>query len=87
MKFRIEYIAKKERPVYVFARQLEPGEFRVSSTSSLGDVPIRPYISQPRALTSDGEPDRTVFTFILESANDVPKLELGQVVELSESFD
>jgi hypothetical protein len=85
MKFRIEYIARKERPVYLFARQLETGEFFVSQTSRLGDVPIKPQVSRPRALTPDGKPDLSVFAFVLVTANDLPKLEVGQVVELSSS--
>ena len=85
MKFRIEYIAMKERPVYFFARQLEPGEFLVSETSRLGEASIKPHVSQPRALTPSGKPDLSVFTFVLASANDLPKLEVGQVVQLSDS--
>jgi hypothetical protein len=82
MKFRIEYIATKERPAYLFARQVEPGQFSVSQTSRLGGVPIKPRISCPRALTPSGQPDGTIFTFVLATANDLPKLAVGQVVEL-----
>ena len=85
MKFRIEYIATEERPVYLIARQLEPGEFLVSETSRLGDASIKPYVSQPRALMPGGKPDLSVFTFVLATANDLPKVEVGQVVELSGS--
>jgi len=83
MRFRIEYIAQHQRPAYLFARQLEAGEFLVSAASRLGGVAIKPYVSQPRALTSDGKPDLLVFTFILATANDLPKLRVGQEVELS----
>lgn len=82
MKFRIEYIAKNERPVALFARQLEAGEFSVSPASALGGVAIKPHISQPRSLTPEGRPDLSVFTFYLATANDLPKLSVGQVVEL-----
>ena len=68
----------------LFARQLEEGEFSVSEGSRLGGVPIKPYVSQPRALTSDGKPDMTVFTFVLATANDLPKLKVGQKAELDE---
>ena len=85
MKFRIEYIAEKQRPVYLFARQLEPGVFSLSQKSRLGAVPIRSVVSQPRVLTADGKPDLTVFAFVLATANDLPKLRVGQVVELSSS--
>jgi hypothetical protein len=83
MKFRIEYIAQRERPAYLFARQLEAGEFFVSEASRLGGVAIKPYVSQPRALTSDGKPDLSIFTFVLATANDLSKLTVGQEVELS----
>jgi hypothetical protein len=84
MKFRIEFIAQKRRPAFLFARRLEPGDFHVSANSKLGEVPIRPTIAMPRALTTEGEPDMTVFTFYLTTANDLPKLSVGQVVELGE---
>ena len=84
MRFRIEFTAKKERPVFLFARQLELGDFHLSENSKLGEVPIRPNLAMPRALTTEGKPDMTVFTFYLATANDLPKLSVGQVVELSE---
>lgn len=84
MKFRIEYIAQKQRPCFLFARQLDMGDFHLSEKSKLDDVPIRPHLSMPRALTTEGKPDMTVFTFYLASANDLPRLLVGQVVELSE---
>ena len=83
MKFRIEYIASKERPAYLFARQLEAGSFFLSVASRLGGVAIKPRLSSPRALTPDGEPDLTIFAFVLASANDLPKLQVGQIVELA----
>lgn len=84
MKFRIEYIAQKERPAYLFARHLEPGEIHLSANSKLDEVPIRSNFAMPRALTPEGKPDMNVFTFYLATANDLPKLSVGQVVELGE---
>lgn len=83
MKFRIEFVALRERPAYLFARQLEAGNFAVTTSSRLGGVPIKPYVSQPRALTPGGKPDLSVFVFVLATANDLPKLTVGQEVELS----
>jgi len=85
MKFRIEHIFHQQRPVLLFARQLEAGEFAISERSRLGGVPIKPYLSQPRALTADGQPDMTVFTFVLATANDLPRLQTGQDAELEEA--
>lgn len=82
MRFRVEYIAQKERPAYLFARQIDSGEFSVSERSLLGGVSIKPQVSCPRVLTHDGKPDLTVFTFTLATASDLTKLSVGQVVEL-----
>jgi hypothetical protein len=82
MKFRIEYIYHRERPAYVFARQLEPGDFALTTDSRLGGVSIQPSVSQPRAIKPDGKPDLSVFAFVLAKADDLPKLAVGQVVEL-----
>lgn len=83
MKFEITHVFETQRPVTVFARQVEPGGFTLSTAPKLGDVPIERHVSQPRALTPDGQPDLTQFAFILATANDLPKLSKGQVVELS----
>ena len=83
MKFKIEYIATKSRPAYVFARQMGDGNFTISLLPRLDNVPIRRDFSRPRALTANGEPDFKVFTFTLVTANDLPKLKIGQIVELT----
>jgi len=82
MKFRIEYIFHRERPAYVFARQLEPGDFALTVNSRLGGVSIRPSVSQPRTIKPDGTPDLSVFAFVLATADDLPRFAVGQVVEL-----
>jgi hypothetical protein len=53
MKFEITYIFEKQRPVTLFARQLGAGEFTLSESPMLGGVPIKRYVSQPRAITPD----------------------------------
>jgi hypothetical protein len=83
MKFEITYIFEKRRPVTVFARQLEAGAFALSEFPTLGGVPIKRQVSQPRALTRSGQPDTSQFAFVLATANDLPKLQLGQVVDLT----
>ena len=83
MKFEITYIFDKRRPVMVFARKMEPGAFTLSETPKLGGVPIKPHVSQPRALTPDGRPDLTQFAFMLATASDLTNLSKGQVVELT----
>ncbi|MFG6446817.1 hypothetical protein ACG0Z6_01025 [Roseateles sp. BYS180W] len=86
MLFRIEYIAQKARPAFLFARQIEAGNIQLSPSSCLGGVPIRQHLSQPRTLKPDGSPDLTVFAFTLVTANDLPKLSVGQHVELSNDY-
>ena len=83
MKFEITYIFEKQRPVTLFARQLGAGEFSLSESPMLGGVPIKRYVSQPRSITPDGKPDLSQFSFVLSSANDLPKLGVGQIVELT----
>ena len=82
MKFQIEYLSKDFRRPYLVARQMESGVFSVSEQSRLGGVAIKPFVSQPRALTPEGKPDLTVFVFTLRSANDLSGLAAGQMVEL-----
>ncbi|MDF3822507.1 hypothetical protein P3G55_21580 [Leptospira sp. 96542] len=83
MKFEIVYILEKQRPVTLFARQLESGEFTLAESPMLGGVPIKRSVSQPRTLKKDGSPDLTLFAFVLSSANDLPRVQVGQIVELT----
>jgi hypothetical protein len=83
MRFEITYIFEKQRPVALFARQLGAGEFTLSDSPMLGGVPIKRYVSQPRSITPDGKPDRLQFSFVLSTASDLPKLRVGQIVELT----
>lgn len=83
MKFEIVYIFETQRPVMLFARQVEPGDFTLAQSPMLGGVPIKRSVSQPRALTKDGSPDMTQFAFVLSSANDLPRLKVGQIVDLA----
>lgn len=48
----------------------------------LGGVPIKGYMSQPRSITPDGKPDLSQFAFVLSTASDLPRLGVGQIVEL-----
>ena len=83
MKFEITSIFVKQRPVTLFARQLGAGEFTLSDSPMLGGVPIGRYVSQPRSITPDGQPDLSQFSFALSTASDLPKFAVGQIVELT----
>jgi len=81
MRFKIEYISTGA-PCYLLARQLDEGSFVVSQSATLGGVPIRSSVTQPRALTGDGLPDLAVFAFQLFRASDRRLLETESIVEL-----
>lgn len=49
----------------------------------LGGVPIKRHVSQPRAITPDVKPDLSQFSFVLSRASDLPRLRVGQIVELT----
>nr|CAS02461.1 putative integron gene cassette protein [uncultured bacterium]CAS02790.1 putative integron gene cassette protein [uncultured bacterium] len=83
MNFRSEYVASIRGQGYVFARQILPGHFDFPENPALSGIPIKPHLSQPRALLADGSPDLNVFTFHLAMHSDTAKLSVGQVVELS----
>lgn len=83
MKFEITYIFEKRRPVTLFVRQVGAGKFTLSESPKLGGVPIKRYVSQPRCIAPDGQPDFSQFAFVLSTASDLPKLMVGQIVELT----
>ena len=83
MKFRVEQLIEIGREVSVFARQLDEGNFVLSGAPRLGGVEIRRQVTQPRKLTSDGEPDLKLFAFQLVTASDRPRLVNGQTVDLT----
>ena len=82
MKFQIEYIAPSLENTYVLARQLEAGDFSLSSSAQLGGVSVKRQLSMPRRVLHDGTPDLTVFVFTLANGADRSKFSVGQEVEL-----
>jgi len=82
VKFKVEFVYKLDQEAYVMARQLEVSNFSLSASSRLEGAPIRPFLSQPRKLRSDGSPDLDVFAFILANRDDMERFWVGQVVEL-----
>jgi len=62
---------------------LKQRAFLLYEFPTLGGAPIKRQVSQSRALTPSGQPDMTEFAFVLATADDLPKLQLGQVVELT----
>jgi hypothetical protein len=82
VKFKIESIFSVRDISCVMVRQLEAGEFSVSSASRLSGVPLHSFIDQPRKLRPDGSPDLEVFVFSLVEPQDSTRLSEGQIVEL-----
>jgi len=82
MRFRIEFVSKIGTHPYVFGRQLDPGDFQLAEMPTLGGIPIKRSLNQPRKLNPDGTPDLSVFAFALHSDADTERFAIGQVVEL-----
>jgi len=82
VKFKVEFVYKLDKEAYVLARQLEGDGFSLSVSSRLGGASIRPVVTQPRKLRSDGSPDLEVFTFILSHPEDVVCFHEGNVIDL-----
>lgn len=82
MKFSVEFVYRLGQEAYVMARQLEGGDFSLSASSRLDGAAIRPVVTQPRKLRSDGSPDLEVFAFILANPEDVTSFHVGKVINL-----
>ena len=82
MRFQIECISKDMSRPFLFARQLDSGDFALTEAPLLGGVAIKRSLTQPRALKPAGSPDLSIFALQLASASDVSKLQGGEVVEL-----
>jgi hypothetical protein len=82
VKFRVEYIFASQRPVSLIVRQVDSGEFALTTSPRLGGVPIRRTLTQPRAQKPDGTPDFSVFMFTLTDARNAKEFSIGQIIEL-----
>lgn len=82
MKFRVEHIFSSQRPVTFIVRQLEGGDFSLSTSPRFAGVPLQRTLTQPRALKPDGTPDPSVFIFTLTDARNAESLSVDQIAEL-----
>jgi len=72
-----------ERGAFVFARPITgQDDFRVVRGSTLGGLPVKPYVDMPRRVLPDGTPDLNCFQFQLIDRNDLPQIEKGAKVLL-----
>lgn len=90
VKFEIEGTfkvgRKKHAKYFVFAKCLEMSRnFEVTDKSKLGDVEISKFLTQPRAIDTEGNPRLDIFTFKIRYKKDCDKLKEGQIAELIEN--
>lgn len=83
MQFRIEYVSSPHPTPYVLARKIQDGDFSLPAAPELGGVAIARRLTQPRALTADGQIDIAIFAFELLSGFDLARMSIGQIVELN----
>lgn len=67
----------------VFAAQLGNTDFELSPQVTLGGLPIRPHLSQPRAIAPDGVPRFDLFAFEPIDRHQARRLRTGDFVVLA----
>jgi len=84
----IEFIIEEtldlnDRGAFVFARPKSgQSDFRVVLGSTLGGLPVKPYVDMPRRLLPDGTPDLGCFQFQLVERENISRIEKGAIVSL-----
>ena len=80
----IEFIVRLSArdQIIIGAKRLNDVDFKMSDTSSLGNIPIEKFIDIPRAHDKEGNIRLDLFAFILKNKSDKDKLSIGQTVEL-----
>ena len=84
MKFQIEAIFKiTNRGYFVTVICLEnDNTFEVTDKSKLGNIAIKPFLTQPRAIDENGNQRMDLFAFQLKNDIDFEKLRAGEIVNL-----
>lgn len=84
MKFQIEGIFEiTRRGYFVSAICLEKERsFQVTENSKLGNIAIKPFLTQPRAIDKSGNQRMDLFAFQLKYNADFDKLKIGEIVNL-----
>lgn len=84
MIFEILHIINSDRKSkFVFAKSLNENiNFSLTEKSTLGGVPIKPIISQPRTIDKNGNPIFNVFAFQVKNESDLALLQVGLLAEL-----
>lgn len=55
-------------------------KFSLSEQASLGGIPIKPTINQPRALDKEGKPRFDLFVFYPKQVRDLNQFKEGQMI-------
>ncbi len=84
MIFEILFIENSDRKSgFVLARSMNDNiDFSLTDQSTLGGVPIKPFISQPRTTDKNGNPTFDVFAFHVKNKSDLALLQVGMLAEL-----
>ena len=81
---RFEVEARVPPPsAIVLARQLSDAPWEMPADPHFGGVPVEPVISQPRAMTPEGEPRFDLFALVLKRPSELGKFAIGEKVILA----
>ena len=76
---KVEAVVNVGHKAYVIVCLNSRDGFSVFDGSTLGGKPVRPWLTQPRALTSDGKPRYDVYSFTLISKADMHSFQVGEI--------
>ncbi len=66
----------------ILARILQPQDFVLGTSATLGGCELVQFLEIPRALRADGSPRLDLFAFVLVEADDLGRFSPGDIVEL-----
>lgn len=81
MRVVIEHVQFISGTAYVIAR-VRDHSFVLGDNATLGGVPIKEWVGQPRKLLPDGSQDKDAFAFALKNPEHIRMLVVGSPVEL-----
>ena len=76
---KVEAVVDVGHEAHVIVCLNHTGNFSVFDGSTLGGKPVKPWLSQPRALTEDGRPRYDIYNFVLVSKPDMSLFEVGVI--------
>lgn len=84
MKFEVEgtFVVKSRFQAMVLVRQVTPGDWTLSPTSTLDGIAIEKWTDIPRALDANGKQRFDIFAFCLCDPAQISHFSHGQMLEL-----